>query len=103
MHRETCRRRKRKAGRGQRSHASSRKAAALRPSISGPSRGIWVHITAPTALLPWTANLEEIGDRIFSAIVTRRLRAMGIRDKPIAPASPWRNAFAERLIGMQTF
>ena len=24
---------------------------------------------------------------------------MGIRDKPIAPASPWQNAFAERLIG----
>ncbi len=24
---------------------------------------------------------------------------MGIRDKPIAPGSPWRNGFAERLIG----
>ena len=24
---------------------------------------------------------------------------MGIRDKPIAGASPWQNAFAERLIG----
>src|SRR5260370_41400025 len=24
---------------------------------------------------------------------------MGIRDKPIAPASPWQNCFAERLIG----
>jgi hypothetical protein len=33
------------------------------------------------------------------AIVTGRLRAMGIRDKPIAPASPWQNGFAERLIG----
>ena len=38
-------------------------------------------------------------DRIYGAIVTRRLRAMGIRDKPIAPASPWQNGFAERLIG----
>jgi transposase InsO family protein len=38
-------------------------------------------------------------DRIYSTIVTRRLRAMGIRDKPIAPASPWQNGFAERLIG----
>ena len=28
-----------------------------------------------------------------------RMRAMGIRDKPIAPASPWQNGFAERLIG----
>ena len=33
------------------------------------------------------------------AVVTRRLRAMGIRDKPIAPGSPWQNSFAERLIG----
>jgi transposase InsO family protein len=24
---------------------------------------------------------------------------MGIRDKPITPASPWQNGFAERLIG----
>jgi hypothetical protein len=26
-----------------------------------------------------------------------RLRALGIRDKPIAPASPWQNSFAERI------
>jgi transposase InsO family protein len=32
-------------------------------------------------------------------MVTRRLRAMGIRDQPTAPASPWQNGFAERLIG----
>ena len=31
--------------------------------------------------------------------MTRRLRAMGIRDKPISPGSPWQNGFAERLIG----
>jgi transposase InsO family protein len=38
-------------------------------------------------------------DRIYGTVVTRRLRAMGIRDKPIAPVSPWQNGFAERLIG----
>ena len=38
-------------------------------------------------------------DAIYGAAVTRRLRAMGIRDKPIAPCSPWQNCFAERLIG----
>src|ERR1700675_898536 len=37
--------------------------------------------------------------RIYGSVVTRRLRAMGIRDKPTAPASPWQNCFAERLIG----
>jgi hypothetical protein len=35
-------------------------------------------------------------DRIYGAVVTCRLCAMGIRDKPTAPASP--NGFAERLI-----
>ena len=38
-------------------------------------------------------------DRIYGGILTRRLRAMGIRDKPTAPVSPWQNGFAERLIG----
>ena len=38
-------------------------------------------------------------DRIYGTIVTRRLCAMGIRDKPIAPASSWQNGFAERLTG----
>jgi transposase InsO family protein len=36
-------------------------------------------------------------DELRSAAM-RRLRAMGIRDKPIAPGSPWQNGFAERLI-----
>jgi transposase InsO family protein len=38
-------------------------------------------------------------DQVYGAAATRRLRAMGIRDKPIAPGSPWQNGFAERLIG----
>jgi transposase InsO family protein len=38
-------------------------------------------------------------DCIYGAVVTRRMRAMGIRDKPIAPALPWQNGFVERLIG----
>jgi transposase InsO family protein len=38
-------------------------------------------------------------DRIYGGIVTRRLRAMGIRDKPTAPVSPWQSGFSERLIG----
>jgi transposase InsO family protein len=29
----------------------------------------------------------------------QRLRAMGIRDRPIAFRSPWKNAYVERLIG----
>jgi hypothetical protein len=38
-------------------------------------------------------------DSVYGDIFTRRLRAMGIRDRPIAPRSPWQNGHAERLIG----
>jgi transposase InsO family protein len=38
-------------------------------------------------------------DSVYGTIFTRRLRAMGIRDRPIAPRSPWQNGYCERLIG----
>jgi hypothetical protein len=41
----------------------------------------------------------KIDAEVHGAATRRRLRAMGIRDKPIAPGSPWQNGFAERLIG----
>jgi transposase InsO family protein len=73
---------------------------------------VWINVTTnPTAewiarqiteAFPWNEAPRYIirdRDRIYSAVITRRLRAMGIRDKPTAPASPWQNGFAERLIG----
>src|SRR5664280_1767413 len=73
---------------------------------------VWINITAnPTAewiacqlteAFPWNEAPRYFirdRDRIYGAVVMRRIRAMGIRDKPIAPASPWQNGFAERLIG----
>jgi transposase InsO family protein len=73
---------------------------------------VWINVTTnPTAewiarqiteAFPWNEApryLIRDRDRIYGTIVTRRLHAMGIRDKPIAPASPWQNGFAERLIG----
>ena len=55
-----------------------------------------------TEAFPWDEAPQYLirdRDRIYGTVVTRRLRAMGIRDKPISPASPWQNGFAERLIG----
>ena len=73
---------------------------------------VWINVTTnPTAewivhqiieAFPWdeaSRYLIRDRDRIYGTIVTRRLRAMGIRDKPTAPASPWQNGCAERLIG----
>jgi transposase InsO family protein len=55
-----------------------------------------------TEAFPWAEApryLIRDRDRVYGAAVTHRLRAMGIRDKPIAPGSPWQNGSAERLIG----
>ena len=54
-----------------------------------------------TEAFPWDeapGYLIRDRDRIYGTIATRRLRAMGIRDKPTTPASPWQNGFAERII-----
>jgi transposase InsO family protein len=74
---------------------------------------VWINVTShPTAdwiaqqiteAFPWGDDVPRylIRDRdaVYGEAVTRRLRAMGIRDKPIAPGSPWQNSFAERMIG----
>jgi transposase InsO family protein len=73
---------------------------------------VWITVTAnPTAewiacqlteAFPWDEApryLIRDRDRLYGSVVTRRLRAMGIRDKPTAPASPWQNGVVERLIG----
>jgi transposase InsO family protein len=38
-------------------------------------------------------------DGAYGEAFIRRLRAMGIRDRPISARSPWQNGYAERLIG----
>jgi transposase InsO family protein len=78
----------------------------------GRRRILWLGVTAhPSA--EWVARqlTEACGwewnpnyivrdrDRVYGEIFTRRLRAMGIRDRPTAPRSPWQNGHTERLIG----
>src|SRR6478752_10136890 len=73
---------------------------------------VWISVTnSPTAdwiarqiteAFPWDSAPGHVirdRDRVFGSVVIQRMRAMGIRDKPIAPRSPWQNGFAERLIG----
>jgi hypothetical protein len=38
-------------------------------------------------------------DAVYGDVFIRRLRAMGIRDRPTAPRSPWQNGYCERAIG----
>jgi transposase InsO family protein/transposase-like protein len=48
--------------------------------------------TAPTYLL-------RDNDGAYGQAFKRRVRTMGIRDRPISPRSPWQNPYVERLIG----
>src|SRR5471030_481122 len=45
------------------------------------------------------AYLIRDNDRAYGKVFKRRLRAMGIRDRPTAPRSPWQNGYVERVIG----
>ena len=38
-------------------------------------------------------------DSAYGEVFTRRLAAMGIRDRPVSARSPWQNGCAERIIG----
>jgi transposase InsO family protein len=46
-----------------------------------------------------TRYLIRDRDAAYGHVITRRLRTMGIRDRPTAPRSPWQNGCVERLIG----
>ena len=55
-----------------------------------------------TEAFPWDEApryLVRDHDAAYGHAFTRRLSAMGIRDRPIAARSPWQNGYAERLIG----
>ena len=75
-------------------------------------RILWMGVTAhPTA--EWIARqvvetcawewaptyILRDRDRAYGDAFVRRIRAMGIGDRPTAPRSPWQNSCAERLIG----
>lgn len=78
----------------------------------GRRRLLWIGVTTnPTAewltrqiteAFPWytvpTFRIRD-NDGAYGEVFTRRLRAMGIRDRPIASRSPWQNGYVERLIG----
>jgi transposase InsO family protein len=73
---------------------------------------LWVEVTShPTAewlarqiteAFPWLSAptyLVRDNDGAYGHVFMRRVSAMGIRDRPISPGSPWQNGYTERLIG----
>ena len=73
---------------------------------------LWFEVTRhPTAewlarqiieAFPWASAptyLVRDNDGAYGHVFSRRVMAMGIRDRPISPRSPWQNGHVERLIG----
>jgi len=73
---------------------------------------LWIEVTRhPTAewlarqlteAFPWASAPQYLirdNDGSYGQVFTARVRAMGIRDRPISPGSPWQNGITERLIG----
>src|SRR3989449_10101662 len=50
-----------------------------------------------TEAFPWASARDN--DSAYGHAFRSRVRAMGIRDRPISPRSPWQNPCMERLIG----
>ena len=78
----------------------------------GRRRILHVEVTSgPTALwlaqqlteaFPWDSVpkfLVRDNDGLFGASFRQRINAMGLRDCPVTPRSPWMNGHVERLIG----
>ena len=73
---------------------------------------LWLAVTAHpsaewiarqlTEAYGWRATPRYIirdRDCVYGETFIRRVRAMGIRDRPISARSPWQNGYAERVIG----
>ena len=72
------------------------------------SFGVTAHPTAEwlahqiTEAFPWESAPKYLirdRDSSYGALFKRRVRTIGIRDRPTAPRSPWQNGHVERLIG----
>jgi transposase InsO family protein len=70
-------------------------------SVTNNPTAVWI-AGQVTVAFPWDEaprHLIRDRDRAFGVAYIRRIRAMGIRDHPTAPRSPWQNGHVERLIG----
>jgi transposase InsO family protein len=82
-------------------HSQAPTAAVDISQRDGQSTAEWIACQVTDAF-PWNEAPDYLirdRDGSYGHAVTMRLAAMGIRDHPTAPRSPWQNGHAERLIG----
>lgn len=70
-------------------------------TATGEPTGLWL-AQQLTEAFPWQTAPKVLirdNDAKFCTVFKRRIRAMGIRDHPVAFRSPWQNGYVERVIG----
>jgi transposase InsO family protein len=73
----------------------------IRCAVTAHPTAAWIARQIVEAF-PWDEVPEYLvrdRDAVYGEVVKRRLRGLGIRDRPIAPRSPRQNAYVERVIG----
>jgi integrase-like protein len=81
---------------GERGRAGDNTVSAV--SIGGVE-WIALQLTEAYGWRPVPQYLIRDRDGVYGQAFIRRVRAIGIRDRPISARSPWQNGYAERLIG----
>ena len=72
----------------------------LNIEVTGHPTALWL-ARQITEAFPWETapgGLIRDNDGAYGVVFRRRVRAMGIRDRPTPPRSPWMNGHVERLI-----
>jgi transposase InsO family protein len=73
----------------------------IRYAVTAHPTAEWI-VRQIVEAFPWDEAPEYLvrdRDAVYGEVVKRRLRGLGIRDRPTAPHSPQQNAYVERLIG----
>jgi transposase InsO family protein len=73
----------------------------LHVEVTAHATALWL-ARQVTEAFPWDEQpgwLVRDNDGAYGLVFRRRVRAMGIRDRPTMPCSPWQNGHVERLIG----
>ena len=73
----------------------------LRTDVADHPTALWL-ARQITEAFPWDTAPEFLvrdNDGAYGLVFWRRVRAMGIRDRPTMPRSPWQNGYVERLVG----
>jgi transposase InsO family protein len=65
----------------------------------GRRQMLWLGVTEAIGWEQAPRYLVRDRDAAYGEVFARRVRSLGIRDRPTSPRSPWQNGHAERLIG----